>query len=1050
MIIDESSIANELEDYWFCRYVTNEYDKPELESIYVELVPGVHYNLYRFECVFHERKPVTLVLTVNEYGTVVKYKCSCHSKKKKTCSHLVTAIQAINDLNMDLSNLPIFIHYKDYIQKIKEAEEERLRQKLIAFSTEKAMNLMESISQDSFDRLFEPSLKPLRLYVDVLYDYSAFPSFQCKVGSDRLYVVKNMEELVNTFLSEQTMTFGKKTTLLLKKEALDEESLRIFDFLYKYAKSEEFRRKSSLSRECIDDFYHLLKDLPETHRNLCIEDYAFKMPLHLEEYESFIHCFWISEDPLYVGKKEIYVDLDEEGLKHCIFSDQACALIRGIDGSMDIQKEKFGEFYQEVIQPVASEFEIEANFDLSTYQQNISNIRLYADLEDGHVLVWGKYLWDGIERDLFHGQSIRPVSFVEQIVLHYADQQKGNVIHFKTKGKHLYEFLDEGLEKIQSIADVFVSEDLKKLKYRKSLSMQVGFRVNDDLLEIQLDSKIDKEELLAVLRSYRRKKVFHRLKNGEMIDLQNEELEKLDSLVKNFDLTKEDFKKDWIERPAYQALKEEESMDIRKDESVEKYIDSLSKIQNTQIIFPEKYDKLLRPYQKEGVQWMKHLYDIGLNGILADDMGLGKTLQVLCLLDCFIPKDQEPSIIVCPSSLMFNWASEIEKFEVDIDAICVYGSQAERKKRIEQAHDLYITTYDYVKRDEQLYQNKSFMYVILDEAQYIKNPKTKNARTVKALKSKHRLALTGTPIENRLTELWSIFDFLLPGYLYSLKVFMEEIERPIEMDQDEKKQTQLKKMVSPFILRRNKKDVLKDLPDKIERELWLDFSEEERKLYLANLMQVNETLQAQLKVDEVDSIQILAMMTKLRQICCEARMVYQDIKVPSTKLEMCVDLIETLKENNKKVLLFSSFTKIFDWLEIELDKKGIKYHILTGSTSKEQRKKEVEEFQSDDSDVFLISLKAGGTGLNLTQASAVIHFDPWWNSSAQSQATDRAYRIGQNQNVLVYQLMMKNSIEEKIYHMQKRKREMSDLFVENSGPRLSKMSAEDLKELFTL
>ena len=207
MIIDESSIANELEDYWFCRYVTNEYDKPELESIYVELVPGVHYNLYRFECVFHERKPVTLVLTVNEYGTVVKYKCSCHSKKKKTCSHLVTAIQAINDLNMDLSNLPIFIHYKDYIQKIKEAEEERLRQKLIAFSTEKAMNLMESISQDSFDRLFEPSLKPLRLYVDVLYDYSAFPSFQCKVGSDRLYVVKNMEELVNTFLSDQTLTW---------------------------------------------------------------------------------------------------------------------------------------------------------------------------------------------------------------------------------------------------------------------------------------------------------------------------------------------------------------------------------------------------------------------------------------------------------------------------------------------------------------------------------------------------------------------------------------------------------------------------------------------------------------------------------------------------------------------------------------------------------------------------------------------------------------------------------------------------------------------------
>ena len=1050
MIIDESSISDLLEDYWYYRYISNELDETSLEEIYIELQPCNHYNLYRFDCVFKGRPPINLELLVNEYGTVVKHNCSCHKRQDEACHHIIEAIQAINALNIDLNHLPIYIHYQDYIEEIKRKEEEQYRQQKLAYSTEKAMDLMQSISQITYNRLFQPALKPLSLYLEIFYDRYTFPGFQCKIGTDRKYIVKNMQELVDTFLEEGTMNFGKKTSFLLKKEVLDENSLKIFEFLYKYAKKEEYRKKAYASEDSIDDLYRLLKDLPKSYINCRIEESDNQVTIKLHDHTNYIAVFWDSELPLCTGKEELYASKYEDGLEHCPYSYQATSFIRGLGRGLDIQKEKFGQFYQEVIQAIESEFNIEADFDLTSYRQNISNIRLYADLEDGKVLVWGKYLWDGIERDLFHGQSIRPVSFVEQIVLHYADQQKGNIIHFKTKGKQLYEFLEEGLEKIQSIADVYVSEDLKKLKYRKSLNMQVGFRVNDNLLEIQLDSQIDKDELLAVLRSYRRKKIFHRLKNGEMIDLQNEELEKLDHLVKNFDLKKEDFQKDRIERPAYQALKEEESMDIRKDESVSKYLDSLSKIQNTEIEFPAKYDQLLRSYQKEGVQWMKHLYDIGLNGILADDMGLGKTLQVLCLLDCFIPKNEEPSIIVCPSSLMFNWASEIEKFEVDLDAICVYGSQAERKKKIEQAHDLYITTYDYIKRDEELYQEKAFMYVILDEAQYIKNPKTKNAQSVKALKAKHRLALTGTPIENRLTELWSIFDFLLPGYLYSLKVFMEEIERPIEMDQDEKKQEQLKKMVSPFILRRNKKDVLKDLPDKIERELWLDFSKEEEKLYLANLMQVNEQLQAQLKVDEVDSIQILAMMTKLRQICCEARMVYQNIKTPSTKLEMCVDLIETLKENKKKVLLFSSFTRIFDWLELEFDKKGIKYHILTGATSKEQRKKEVEQFQNDESDVFLISLKAGGTGLNLTQASAVIHFDPWWNSSAQSQATDRAYRIGQNQNVLVYQLMMKNSIEEKIYHMQKRKREMSDLFVENNGPRISKMSAEDLKELFTL
>ena len=347
------------------------------------------------------------------------------------------------------------------------------------------------------------------------------------------------------------------------------------------------------------------------------------------------------------------------------------------------------------------------------------------------------------------------------------------------------------------------------------------------------------------------------------------------------------------------------------------------------------------------------------------------------------------------------------------------------------------------------YTLMEFEYIILDEAQFIKNPKTKNAQSVKSLKSRHRLALTGTPIENGLSELWSIFDFLLPGYLYSLNYFTKNFEKPIQMG-DEKRKSQLQKLVSPFILRRTKKQVLKDLPDKVEKDMWLSFSPEEKQLYLANLAQVNEQLQQQLELEKVDSILILAMMTRLRQICCEPRMLYENYKGESTKFSMCLDLIETLKENGKKVLLFSSFTSIFDDFIEEFDRRGIKYHMITGAVDKKKRKEEVDAFQNDDSNVFLISLKAGGTGLNLTKAQAVIHFDPWWNVSAQNQATDRAYRIGQTKNVLVYQLLMKNTIEEKIYEMQKRKKEMSDLFVENSNGGISTLSKEELKDLFSM
>ena len=289
-----------------------------------------------------------------------------------------------------------------------------------------------------------------------------------------------------------------------------------------------------------------------------------------------------------------------------------------------------------------------------------------------------------------------------------------------------------------------------------------------------------------------------------------------------------------------------------------------------------------------------------------------------------------------------------------------------------------------MKRDIELLQNQSFYTVILDEAQVIKNQRTKNASSVKQLQAQHRLALTGTPIENSLAELWSIFDFLMPKFLFNYHYFQQTYERPIVIDHNEAVSQELKKLVEPFILRRTKKAVLKELPEKIETLYTIEFSEEEWPVYLANLAQVSTQLKAQLKTEGPDRFMVLAMLTKLRQLCCDPRLVYEEFKEPGNKMKACLELIESLAESGKKILLFSSFTSILDALKTELDARSIASYTLQGSTAKEERQRLVNMFQSDATPVFLISLKAGGTGLNLTAAEAIIHYDPWWNLSAQN------------------------------------------------------------------
>jgi SNF2 family DNA or RNA helicase len=477
-------------------------------------------------------------------------------------------------------------------------------------------------------------------------------------------------------------------------------------------------------------------------------------------------------------------------------------------------------------------------------------------------------------------------------------------------------------------------------------------------------------------------------------------------------------------------------------------------VEDSDFDIPDSLLYILREYQKRGFLWIKTLKHNGFGGILADDMGLGKSLQVICfLLSEYLevnPNENRKALIVCPSSLVYNWNSEIQKFAPELPVKMVIGTTNERHNMLQSLEegDILITSYDLLKRDISYYETIEFYTQVIDEAQYIKNSNTQAAKAVKMINAGFKLALTGTPIENRLSELWSIFDYLMPGFLYSYQRFREEIEIPIMTNQEETVVKRLQKMITPFVLRRLKKEVLTDLPDKLEESIFTQLEGEQQKLYDAHVKRLQIMLDKSSEKDfNTSKIQILSELTKLRQICCDPALLYENYTQGSTKIDMCMDLIQNAISSGHKILLFSQFTSLLDNLQKRLVKEQISFYTLTGATSKENRAKMVEQFNKDDIPVFCISLKAGGTGLNLTAADIVIHFDPWWNVAVQNQATDRAHRIGQKNVVNVYKLIAKGTIEENIMKIQEKKKELADQVLSGEGMNIGSFTKEDLLEL---
>lgn len=555
-------------------------------------------------------------------------------------------------------------------------------------------------------------------------------------------------------------------------------------------------------------------------------------------------------------------------------------------------------------------------------------------------------------------------------------------------------------------------------------------------------SGVDKIEYRRIFNSFKENKRLHRLSNGNYLDLKDENLEQALKLIDILGIYN-DFEN--MKIPNNKAIYidnfiEEENIDfIEGRKYVSNVIKKFKKNQKLECSVPNNLNAKLRDYQVKGFEFFSNLANYEFGGILADEMGLGKTVQTIAFL---LSQNNKKSIVIAPTALIYNWKSEFDKFAPTLKIGVVHGNKIEREKIISEYkdYDVILTTYATFRNDLDKYENINFDYCIIDEAQNIKNPDSIITKTIKSINANTRFALTGTPIENNLLELWSIFDFVMPGYLYNKEKF-----KNIFVNSD-KNTNELKNIIKPFMLRRTKKEVISELPDKIEQKFFVQLDKNHRKSYNGYIKLIRQKI----KEDNQNNMNIFSYLTKIRQLCLAPELMVRNYDGKNSKIEILMDIIKD--SGDKKILIFSQFTKVLGVIGERLSKEEISYSYLDGKTPAEKRIQMVNEFNnSDENKIFLISLKAGGTGLNLTSASIVIHFDPWYNPAVENQASDRAHRIGQKNVVNVIKLIAKDTVEERVIALQENKKELIEDIIEgnlDNSNTFKNLSKDDIIDLF--
>lgn len=646
---------------------------------------------------------------------------------------------------------------------------------------------------------------------------------------------------------------------------------------------------------------------------------------------------------------------------------------------------------------------------------------------------------------------LRDNYFEEEIAMkleRYRFIKKGTEFIFIGDDEERYDFFTNGIQFFKSFSRLEFSKSFNEASLIGSSDIHAIFEGEGENLTFKYDiDGIDYSEYAKILQSLNEDRDFYKTKKGRILDLRDLGINNFFNIIDNLiyseeiydgtldvDKSKALFIEDSIKNNNLIFIRGAEVLNVISKKLESRAIEEVNGI--------EGLNGVLRSYQLIGVNYLLSLSEMNFGGILADEMGLGKTIQIIAFL---LYKKGKKSLVVTPTSLIYNWKEEFEKFAPDLKIGIIHGSKSSRNKILENKdeYDILITTYGTIKNDIDFYKSEVFDYCIIDEAQNIKNPKAQNTKVIKEIKAKVKFALTGTPIENSLVELWSIFDFIMPGYLFDEKKFKQKFVNRSEREIDE-----LKSLINPFILRRLKRDVITELPEKIEKKYYVPMTTEQKLAYKNYMKEVK----LKLKTGEDDNITIFSYLTRLRQICQDPILVNKDYTGDSGKLNVALEIIEEVIKEDNKILVFSQFTSVLKKIEEELNKRNIVSKYLDGSTRAKERIRLVSDFnESKESGVFLISLKAGGTGLNLTSAKFVMHMDPWWNPAIEDQATDRAHRIGQKNVVEVIKLIAKDTIEEKVVQLQEEKREIINSVMSDDSlniNNISKLTNEEILELF--
>lgn len=991
-------------------------------------------------------------------GSIETY-CDCPAfDTYGSCKHIVATLMSIQEKEATTSlNRTHYRKTDRFMQQITELQP-----------------IEPPLSNDILERL------PVQVEYHLHLHYTGNLLIELKFGVNRTYVVKELFELVEAVLAGREYFFTKNFIYHPAEHYLlqqDEDIFRLIDDIRKnetiyYSRLYGLTNTPDKRHIVIPPFAakELLEKLAERNATFTIEKQTYQEITIAAEEISFQFMLekgndrdvllklagW--EDTVILQKYDIVF---QNGVFY-FTSPEETEILRKLtmfhvdQAALPISKQQADRFFSEVIPTLKTVGHVEvADNIIEEIIQAPLQAKLFFEWKDEAIVGKLEYHYGIHVVDPFNGRKqsdviiIRDVEkereimqLIEQVDFRY----NGEELYLKTENEEeLYVFLYEILPRLAEKVELFLTSDLKNMivDEEPTATINVQFDADTNLLDISFDiDGVNEEEVGAILEAIVEKKRFYRLDNGAIMSLENKAFSSLNLFFDSLDLKKNDLAEGNVQMPVYRSAQIDGLIETKKryNPAFRSLIDHLRSPEEYTAPLPENLQATLRKYQVTGYQWFKTLSRYHLGGILADDMGLGKTIQAIAYIA------SEPSekihLIVVPSSVVYNWKSEFGKFAPDLDVAIMTGAPVERQEKIEnlQNADVWITSYATLRQDIDAYREIDFATMILDEAQYIKNYNTKTSRAIREIRASRRFALTGTPIENSIDELWAIFQVVLPGLMPSLRKFKQLSNEKIA------------DITRPFILRRLKQDVLKELPEKIESVSLSELTKEQKELYLAYLQQVKQeaSQSMQAKNFHKNRIKILAGLTRLRQICCHPGLFIENYTGESGKLNQLMDTVKSALENGRRMLIFSQFTSMHEIIMEELKREGIDFFYLSGQTDSEERLMMSERFNQGEKDVFLISLKAGGTGLNLTGADTVILYDLWWNPAVEDQATGRAHRFGQKNIVQVIRLIAEGTIEEKIYELQQKKRELISQVIQPGEQMLTSLSEEDIRELLNL